>query len=748
MAAHGSRATARLAALLAISVSRLLIGGPAAHAAPPQDAADGLKPAATATTADVTPRADTGSDNRPPNVVLIFADDLGYGDLGCYGATHVQTPNIDRLASEGRRFTDAHAVSAVCTPSRFALLTGQYPVRGNGGRGIWGPAWISSPLLIDPDRLTVADLFRERGYRTAAFGKWHLGFKREKNDWQEPLRPGPRDLGFDHYFGVPVVNSAPPYVYVENESVVGNDPADPLRLRPRGSSEPPTPITPLPPEAAQRTPSQFLGAVEAHRTYDDYEVGTTIAERSIAWIEQQPEAPFFLYLAPTNIHHPFTPAPRFQGTSQCGLYGDFIHELDWIVGEVLACLERHDLAENTLVLFTSDNGGMFNRGGQAAFAAGHRQNGELLGFKFGAWEGGHRVPLLVRWPGHIEAGSTSDQLLGHVDVLATCASLLGRELTAAERADSVDMLPAWTGEPAAPLRDHLLLAPHKGTHLSIRQGPWMFIPAQGSGGFGGRRPGEHTFAGPPAVTFVGSVNSDIENGRIKPDAPPAQLYDLHRDPRQERNVIREHPDVVERLRPLLARYAPAPRQPSRGGKPQLRGNPAPRPSPPAPPGITTFDFESGELEPWQIVEGSLGHPIGRRERFFRDLGPYNKQGTYYLTTLEPSPEAVRGRDGQTGVVISPRFVPRGGSMTFRIGGGSGPKTYAALCTDDGRELLSARGIDSQVMQRVTWSLEPYVGQTLHIKLVDRATGPWGHLAVDDFRFDGSIVPASTPAAER
>jgi len=168
--------------------------------------------------------------NRPPNVVLIFADDLGYGDVGCYGATKVQTPNIDRLAREGRRFTDVHSASAVCTPSRYGLLTGRYPLRANGGKGLWGPAPITSGLLIDTERLTIADVFKNSGYDTAVIGKWHLGFKTRKNDWQEPLRPGPQDLGFDYYFGMPVVNSAPPYVYVDNERVVGGDPTELVAL--------------------------------------------------------------------------------------------------------------------------------------------------------------------------------------------------------------------------------------------------------------------------------------------------------------------------------------------------------------------------------------------------------------------------------------------------------------------------------------------------------------------------------------
>lgn len=673
---------------------------------------------------------------QPPNVVLIFADDLGYGDLGCYGATKVQTPNIDQLAAQGRRFTDAHSVSAVCTPSRYALLTGEYPVRGNGGRGVWGPAPTTSPLIVDTEKTTIADVFKNRGYETAVIGKWHLGFGKGTNNWQEPLRPGPQDLGFDYYFGMPVVNSAPPYVYVENDRIVGSDSDDPLVYLGRNAKGA-TPITPIPPEAAQRSRNVFGGAKAAHKLFNDYQVGTTFAQKSVEWIKERKDKPFFLYLAPTNIHHPFTPAKRFQGTSQCGLYGDFIHELDWIVGEVLACLEDNGLSDNTLVILTSDNGGMFNHGGQAAFKAGHRQNGELLGFKFGVWEGGHRVPMIVRWPGKVQAGTTSNQLIGNVDMLATFAAVTGQKLDKAQQADSVNMLPAFVDEPQQQIRDHLVLAPHKGTHLSIRKGKWMYIPRQGSGGFTGRKPGDHTFAGPAAAGFVGSVNSDIEDGKIKQDAPPAQLYDLETDVNQTQNVINSHPDVVKELTALLSAYKPKPgpgrRNPRAPGKPAKKTAALPSKR------SASFDFETGKLAPWKVVAGKFGHVIGSRAEFFRNMQDYNKQGKYYLTTLEPSADAEKGLDSQTGVIVSPLFIPAGGPMTFRVGGGYGQTTYVALCTADGKEVLFARGVNDQVMQEATWDLTPWAGKKMFIKVVDQSTGGWGHITVDDFQFDAKVL---------
>lgn len=500
-----------------------------------------------------------------PNVVLIFADDLGYGDLGCYGATKVQTPNIDRLAKQGRRFTDAHSASAVCTPSRYGLLTGEYPVR----KGIWGPCNHNQPLLIDIDKLTIGKVFQNQGYSTAAVGKWHLGFGTGPTDWNKPLRPGPLDVGFDYYFGVPKVNSGFPYVYVENDRIVGWDPADPLVFGKPPFSKTPT----FPPAASQKNPNQFSGAVKAHEIYDDERTATLLVEKSVNWIEQNKQKPFFLYLPTTNIHHPFTPASRFKGTSQCGLYGDFIHELDWMVGELMKCLDNNGLTDNTLVIFTSDNGGMFNVGGQDAFQDGHRQNGDLLGFKFGAWEGGHRVPFIAKWPGKIPPDTTSNQVISSVDMLASFATLTGQTIAKDQLADSVNVLPAMLEEPTSPLRDHVLLAPFKPSHLSIRQGKWLFIDAKGSGGFTGTKPGSHTFSGPAAAAYIGSVNSDLTaNGKIKKDAPPGQLYDLEADVRQTTNLYGEHPEVVAELRALLKTYAPekANTSPKRRGKKETR----------------------------------------------------------------------------------------------------------------------------------------------------------------------------------
>ena len=472
--------------------------------------------------------AETAS-SRKPNIIYILADDIGYGDVGCYGATKVKTPNIDRLAKEGVRFTDAHAVSAVCTPSRYALMTGEYPWRINQ----WAPIFCRDGLIVAPAKMTISRILKQHGYATACIGKWHLGFGDKTPDWNGDLKPGPLELGFGYYFGIPVVSSHPPFVYVENHRVVGLDPADPIVF---GGQAPTRPYP-------EKRLNGISGGKAAHDLYKDEELGTTLTEKAVQWLRQHRAEPFFLYFATPHIHHPFTPHPRFRGTSECGLYGDYIHELDWMVGQVLDVLDELKQTENTLVIFTSDNGGMLNLGGKTAWQAGHRLNGDLLGFKFGAWEGGHRIPFIARWPGRIAPGTRSDQLIANVDMLATWAALVGYERKAGEGIDSVNVLPALLGNPEKPVRDHVVLAPLSPRNLALRSGRWLYVQGQGSGGYDN---------GLKEIAFTQQRNSDItSDGKIKPDAPPVQLYDLETDPLESTNVCRQHPDVVQAMQSLL-----------------------------------------------------------------------------------------------------------------------------------------------------------------------------------------------------
>ncbi len=482
-----------------------------------------------------------------PNIILINADDLGYGDLGCYGATKISTPNIDGIAKEGRKFTDAHSASAVCTPSRYALITGEYPFRAEEGKGIWGPLKRSNKLIIDPREMTIGDVLQGEGYETACIGKWHLGFGTETpTDWNKRLVPGPLQLGFDYYFGVPYVNSGPPYVYVENDKVVGLKRNDPMIM---GG----TPIskTQLHPDKNVNT---FSGGTIAHVLYKDDEIGTTLAGKSVDWIRKKRDKPFFLYLATTNIHHPFTPAAQFIGTSEAGLYGDFVHELDWIVGQVVAAVDEMGLTENTLIIVTSDNGGMLNIEGQNAWKKGHRLNGELLGFKFDAWEGGHRVPFVAKWPGKITPGTVSDALISNVDFLATFADILEVDLKSEDIKDSSSFLSSLVEGEKKQQRDELVLSPWSKKNLALRKGKWLYIGAQGGGGFTGENIGDHSLGGPAAHLLTQQVNSDIDKGKLKQDAGPIQLYNLAEDLSQTNNLYKEYPEIATELQVKLNEY--------------------------------------------------------------------------------------------------------------------------------------------------------------------------------------------------
>jgi len=453
----------------------------------------------------------TGAEAAPPNIVLILADDLGYRDLGCYGATKVKTPNIDQLAREGRLFSDAHSPAAVCHSTRYALMTGREWWRRPQG-------WYGNATLAEA-RVTLPGMLKTAGYATACIGKWHLGFGKARPDWNGELKPGPLEAGFDYFFGIPGPHGQAPQVFIENHRVVGLDPADPIQIEDRGLR------------------ASMLGGRKAR--FKTEELATVLTEKAVRFIEENRQRQFFLYFATTNIHGPLTPGARFKGTSQCGVYGDFIQELDWSVGEILGALDRLNLADRTLVLFTSDNGGVL----RFAVPNGHFPNGELLGQKTDAWEGGHRVPLVARWPGHIKQGTRSAELISLSDMLATTAAILGKQLSREDAPDSFNMLPALVEDsPARGIRPYLTVEGVLG--LAIREGRWLYLPFHDSGGLSS---GPH-----PEVWMkfweLGRTNSDFTaEGKLKPDAPPGQLYDLTEDPGQTTNVYRRHPEVVKRM---------------------------------------------------------------------------------------------------------------------------------------------------------------------------------------------------------
>jgi len=449
-----------------------------------------------------------------PNIVVILADDFGYGSLGAYGADSrlIRTPHLDRLAREGRRFTDAYTSSSVCTPTRYALVTGRYCWRTSLNHG--GVANTLDPLLIETSRPTIASLLKKHGYATGFVGKWHLGYGTEPRvDYTKELKPGPLELGFDYQFAVPQNHNDVTRVFVENHRVFG------LRS---------DRLAPAPGKLGLDAPER-----------DDPKTMGDLTARAVGWLEQQAgrPAPFFLYFAPVAVHELVTPSAEMKGTSPAGPYGDFIHDLDHSVGRILAALEKQNALENTLVIFTSDNGGVINPGSKTgasklALDAGLKINGALRGGKHDIWEGGFKVPFIVRWPGRVPAGTTSHEMIGVVDIFATLAAVVGEpKLDRATTApDSVNVLPALLGQSAAqPLRRDLILQSASGVY-AIRSGPWKWIDGVPLAPKGKKAPAA---TGPKAEQF-------------RP-----RLVNLADDPAEVHDVAAAHPEVVKRLAETL-----------------------------------------------------------------------------------------------------------------------------------------------------------------------------------------------------
>ncbi len=455
-----------------------------------------------------------------PNIIFILSDDVGYGDLGCYGANQVKTPHLDRLAREGLQFTDAHATASVCTPTRFAFMTGRYAWRQKGT----GIAAGNATALIPSGTPTVASVLQQAGYQTGVVGKWHLGLGTTTPDFNQEIKPGPRELGFGYSFIIPATGDRVPCVFVENHRVVGLDPADPITVRygqPVGNE--PTGLTH--PERliikADRNHSQAIvngvsrigymtGGTAA--LWKDEDIADTLTRQAVAFIgKQKPGTPFFLYFAPHDIHEPMVPHPRFRGTSGCGWRGDVIHQLDWTIGEVLGAIDRQGVAKNTLVIFTSDNGGAIKNtydDGTNHLHALQPPNGTLRGFKGGLYEGGHRVPFLARWPGKIPAGRKSDALIGHIDMLPTFAAIIGQKVPAGGAPDAVNVAAVLLGASGAKGREALVLQNNNQAPLALRAGSWKLIQ--------------------------------------KPNGT-AELYDLATDPKEEKDLAPSEPGRAQAL---------------------------------------------------------------------------------------------------------------------------------------------------------------------------------------------------------
>jgi arylsulfatase A-like enzyme len=480
---------------------------------------------------------------RPPNIVLIYTDDLGYGDVGCYGATKVATPHIDRLAREGLRFTGAYATSATCTPSRYALLTGEYPWRLGGGRSATAQGLVldgNAGLLIPLNRPTMPSLLRDAGYVTAVVGKWHLGLGQGNPDWNGELRPGPCEIGFDSCFLMPATGDRVPCVYVENHRVVGLDPADPITV---------SYTTPFVGEPVARDHPELLKYQASHghdqaiingigrigymrggmaARWVDEDMADIFTRRATGFIEQNRSKPFFLYFSTHDVHVPCLPHARFMDKSGLGRRGDAILQLDWSVGEILNTLDRLGLAENTLVVFTSDNGPIVDDGyddGSYEKRNGHSPAGPLRGAKYSAFEAGTRVPFIARWPARIQPG-ISPALLSQVDLAATFAAVVGCPVAPDLFPDGRDASAALLGSDRTG-RSHLIEQAFQGP-LSLIRGNWKYIEP-----FEGRS--YH-----PLKKF--------ETGNL----PEPQLYDLSADIGESRDLATDHPSMVAELAALLA----------------------------------------------------------------------------------------------------------------------------------------------------------------------------------------------------
>ncbi len=472
-----------------------------------------------------------------PNVIYLYADDLGFGDISCNGSKTIQTPNIDRLAKQGVRFTNMHSTAATSTPSRYALLTGEYAWRREGT----GIATGDAGSIIRPERYTLANVFKDAGYQIAAVGKWHLGLgdKTGTQDWNGHISPGPSDLGFSYSFIMAATGDRVPCVYVENEKIVNLDSNDPISVsylknfegEPTGKDNP---------ELLKMHPSHGhdmsivngisrIGFMKGGKSalWKDEEIAEVLTGKAIDFIRRSKNIPFFLYFATQDIHVPRVPHPRFAGKSGMGPRGDAILEFDWSVGQVLDVLKELNLDMNTIVILTSDNGPVVDDGykDQAIELLGsHKPAGVFRGGKYSSYEGGTRVPGILSWPSKVKP-AISDKLVCQVDMLASFAGLLNITIPKGAAPDSENQLSTWLNN-GGKGREYLILQ-NTNNNLSIEDGHWKLIAA-GKG---------------PAV----GKETNIEYGNSATD----QLYDLSGDPAEKNNLYKEYPQIVQKLKSKL-----------------------------------------------------------------------------------------------------------------------------------------------------------------------------------------------------
>jgi arylsulfatase A-like enzyme len=475
---------------------------------------------------------------KKPNFIIIYADDLGFGDLSCYGASGIPTPNLDSMASEGQRYTNSYATAATCTPSRYSLLTGAYPWRNPRAKILAGDA----PMIMGKDERTLPSTLKAAGYSTAVIGKWHIGLGDGQIDWNGDISPCPLDVGFDESYIMAATNDRVPCVYVDGRRVENLDPNDPLEVVYGGEN-------PFPEEPTGKDNPELLtmkhsdeqhydaivngvGRVGFCRggksaQWDDETMTDVFLERTRNFISENKDQPFFLYFALHQPHVPRIPSPRFAGSTDKGPRGDVIAELDWAVGEVLTHLKAVGLDEDTVVVFSSDNGPILDDGYEDAASAkcgDHKPAGPLRGGKYSMFDGGSRVPTILRAPGRVAPGE-NHALFSHVDFLASFAAMAGVEIPAGQAADSLDMSAALVGnDPVG--RDNLVTEGF-GTKTVVRQRNWVYIPPH---------------EGDPIFGQKG-----IETG----NSMEPQLYDLDADIGQREDVAAANPEKVAALNELL-----------------------------------------------------------------------------------------------------------------------------------------------------------------------------------------------------
>lgn len=477
----------------------------------------------------------TVSGQDRPNVILIYADDLGYGDLSSYGAKGLKTPNVDRLAKEGLRFTDGHSAAATCTPSRYAMLTGQYAFRKKGTGVLPGNA----SMIIEPGTTTLASIFDKAGYNTGVVGKWHLGLgpKDSGPDWNSEIKPNPNDIGFRYSFIMAATGDRVPTVYVENGKVVGLNSNDPITVNYREQ------VGDLPtgkanPELLKMHPSHGhnqtivngisrIGYMKggASALWKDEDMADVFTRKAVSFIEQNNTKPFFLFFSTHDPHVPRVPHPRFAGKSGMGPRGDAILEMDWCVGEILKSIETSGIARNTLIIFSSDNGPVVDDGykDDAVEKLGsHKPSGPFRGGKYSNFEAGTRVPLIVSYPGKVKSG-VSDALISQVDFPASIAAMLGVSVKAGDAPDSINLINALLGK-SKKGREWLV---EQASVVSVRSGEWKFIPAS------------------QGAKFDRYTNTELGNDSVD------QLYNLSNDPGEKNNLAEKYPEKVKEMKVLL-----------------------------------------------------------------------------------------------------------------------------------------------------------------------------------------------------